>query len=121
MQLLVLSVKVIQRQKLNTVYNCLLFLDRSTLCNECNTGEVRLTHTVDSKEFTAGNLTRAGRVEICINNAWGTICNSSFDEIEAQTACSNLEGFSYQGNHSEILLCYILVQQFHYRIECEDE
>ena len=71
------------------------------MCNECSTGEARLTQTVDSGDFAEGrNLTRAGRVEICINNAWGTICNSSFDEIEAQTACSNIEGFTYQGNYS---------------------
>ena len=34
-----------------------------------------------------------GRVEICINNVWGTICDSMWGQQEASVACKQL-GFS---------------------------
>ena len=32
-------------------------------------------------------------MEICINSAWGTICNDLFDDIDAGVACQQLGGF----------------------------
>ena len=37
--------------------------------------------------------TRDSRVEICINNAWGTICNTLFGREDAEVVCEQLEGF----------------------------
>ena len=39
-----------------------------------------------------------GRLEICFNNAWGTVCNNSFRGIDAQVACNQLKGFEREGN-----------------------
>lgn len=41
---------------------------------------------------------REGRVEICSENVYGTVCNLLFDELEAQVVCRNL-GFSPNGNY----------------------
>ena len=41
--------------------------------------------------------TREGRVEICVNNAWGTICNTLFGREDAQVVCEQLEGFQRDG------------------------
>ena len=41
--------------------------------------------------------TREGRVEICINNAWGTICNTLFRREDAEVVCEELEGFQREG------------------------
>ena len=47
----------------------------------CSVGEVRL----------AGGLTESqGRVEICYNNQWGTICHDSWDTNAAIVVCRQL-------------------------------
>ena len=41
--------------------------------------------------------TREGRVEICINNAWGTVCDTLFGREDATVVCGQLEGFQSEG------------------------
>ena len=59
----------------------------------CSTGDVRL-----EQSFSTTAITLEGRLELCINNAWGTICDNLFDTDDAEVACSRLNGFSSQGN-----------------------
>ena len=53
----------------------------------CQTGEVRLQ---------GGPNVREGRVEICINNAWGTVCNNLFGVDDAIVTCTQMN-FSSEG------------------------
>lgn len=53
----------------------------------CANGELRLM---------GGSTDMEGRVEICINETWGTICDESWGTMDAQVACRSL-GFSYMG------------------------
>lgn len=64
------------------------FLELSTLAGTCSHGDVRLQ---------GGSNSTLGRVEVCINNAWGTVCNSRFGTNEAKVICQQL-GFSRTGN-----------------------
>ena len=48
-----------------------------------------------SDDVQAG--TREGRVEICINNAWGTVCDNLFGREDAAVVCEQLEGFQREG------------------------
>ena len=41
-----------------------------------------------------------GRLEICINNAWGSVCDDLFELADAEVACSQLDGFSGDGECS---------------------
>ena len=42
-------------------------------------------------------MKRDGRLEICFNHAWGTVCNNSFGIPDAMTACNQLVGFEGVG------------------------
>ena len=59
----------------------------STPFANCTTGELRLV--------TGNNISTngSGRIEVCINNAWGTVCDTTFDVIDANVACSQLTGY----------------------------
>ena len=41
-----------------------------------------------------------GRVEICLNRAWGTICNNSFSISDAAVVCRQLR---YHFNRSQVI------------------
>ena len=51
---------------------------RSTSNETCAYGDVRLVNGSNNLE---------GRVEICINNAWGTVCTGSVSEDDAEVIC----------------------------------
>ena len=74
----------------------------STAKGNCRTGESRLGAAIESSEL----MTREGRVEICVNNAWGTVCeeNSLFDGNDAAVFCDQLVGFSSAGIQISLLL-----------------
>ena len=38
-----------------------------------------------------------GRVEICMNRAWGTVCNNSFSSSDAEVVCTQL-GYKFNGS-----------------------
>lgn len=53
----------------------------------CTFGDIRLVN---------GSNKREGRIEVCIDNTWGTVCNDRFHVIDARVACRQL-GYSDLG------------------------
>ena len=65
----------------------------STYSN-CTDGQVKLV---------GGTTDYEGTVHVCLNNAWGTICDRyGFDNVEAQTVCNSL-GHTTPGSNAVIV------------------
>lgn len=64
-----------------------VLLAASTEVADCQHGEVRL---VD------GPNVREGKVEVCINNAWGSVCSTRFGADDAAVLCLSGE-FAREG------------------------
>ena len=55
----------------------------------CTSGDIRLVGGASNLE---------GRVEICVNATWGTVCDFYWGNVDANVACGQL-GFSRSGEY----------------------
>ena len=67
-------------------HNCGHSEDAGVRCPGCTQGAIRLQ----------GGTATQGRVEICNNNVWGTVCDDFWGISDAQVACRQL-GFATTG------------------------
>ena len=75
--------------QLGVVHYWFMYLYASVqLLSGCSNGTIQLV---------GGQSTNEGRVEVCINGVWGTVCDDHWDTSDARIVCRQL-GLPYTGN-----------------------
>ena len=78
----------VRSSKIISDFTCnIIIIAQNTSFESCEDGAMRLE----------GNNDLEGRLEICINNAWGTVCREGFSSDEATVVCRSLGFLSISG------------------------
>ena len=89
---------------MNTVIKiiyCAIKIDKQTDGTDCQDGDIRLV---------GGSTEYEGRVEVCINRVWGTICGTYWPRRNSNIVCKQLGhmelGIDMINSYNIIILCY---------------
>ena len=95
-----------------SIYRAKIFVfDTCCVCpDDCEDGEVRLQD---------GTASSNGRVEVCQNGIWGSVCSSQWDDTDASVVCRELdydpEGLLSVHEHVYMTVSVIQVVVFSHR------
>ena len=69
-----------------------IFINNTTLAtsSNCTTGDIRLKGGANELE---------GRVEVCHDDLWGTVCDHNWDGVDAGVACRQLGFLNFRKKH----------------------
>ena len=94
-------VKVMNTVIIITIIYCAIKIDKQTNGTDCKDGDIRLV---------GGSTKYEGRVEVCINRVWGTICGTYWSTRDSNIVCKQLGhmelGIDMINSYNIIILCY---------------
>ena len=70
----------------------IIIIKHCTSLTVCTNGNIRLMNGTEPS-------VREGRVEICFNNVYGSICDDFWDVVDASVVCKQLGFNGSEGNH----------------------
>ena len=59
-----------------------------------------------------GTMGREGRLEVCYNNEWGTVCGDYFWHVDARVACRHV-GYGADGMHNYDCMIIIILNYYY--------
>ena len=77
----------------------LMYLKYFHVLEICDDGEIRLAGASEASR---------GRVEVCFDGSWGTVCDDNWTDKHASVVCQQL-GYSAYGTVGKLLLYQILL------------
>ena len=72
----------------------------------CVVDSVGVTCTYGDVRLVGGSNQYEGRVEVCINDQWGTVCDDSWGTTDATIVCKQLE-YAYTGSEFSTCGCEV--------------
>ena len=73
-----------------------------TVDGNCTHGDLRIASRTDD----SNDLFSEGRLEVCVNRVWGTICDTAYGTRDAHVACGQL-GYDGEGTYIQMHLYWM--------------
>ena len=77
---------------IHSPYNIITSLLADVQSDNCSHGDVQIA----SRSDDTTTLSSEGRLEVCVNGVWGTVCDLRFGTGDAEVACKQM-GYDGEG------------------------